>query len=231
MKRIKVYSPKTKVADIIFSKPTLLSVLERLNIKLGFGDSTIAQLCEEYNLSEVLFLDICNIYADPLYNPDVENLTGNDLNILLEYLRTSHKFYKTKYFPIIHNQIHKLLMGQDSSNEKILNKFYDDYDKELHTHFEYEEKILFPYVKSLSKGEKLSSFSISTYEENHDNIEDKLGDLKNIILKYLPSSYSQPLRLQLLENIFMLEEDILCHTRVEDKLLLPLIIKIEKQLK
>ncbi|MGM9774926.1 MAG: hypothetical protein ACI3Y2_06980 [Candidatus Egerieousia sp.] len=40
-----------KIADVISDNPVLLSVLERLGIKLGFGEATVGQICEQYNYS------------------------------------------------------------------------------------------------------------------------------------------------------------------------------------
>ena len=53
-----VYSGNMKAADLISADWTLLSIFERLDIKLGFGEASIAELCTRYNLSTELFLMI-----------------------------------------------------------------------------------------------------------------------------------------------------------------------------
>ena len=58
-----IYSGKMKAADLISADWNLLSIFERLNIKLGFGEATISEICTRYNLSTELFLMICNIYS------------------------------------------------------------------------------------------------------------------------------------------------------------------------
>ena len=56
-----LYSKRTKLADVIASDSKILSILQRLKINLGFGDSTVEEVCSSYNLSTDLFLNICNI--------------------------------------------------------------------------------------------------------------------------------------------------------------------------
>ena len=69
-------------------------------------------------------------------------------------------------------------------------------------------------------------FDITLFAENHGNIEDKLSDLKNTFLKYLPQGYSQTLRTSILKDIYSLSEDLQKHTEIEDKLLIPAIDKL-----
>jgi len=45
-----------KMYEIVSDNPRLLLVLERFNISLGFGDQTIHEICESYNITERLFL-------------------------------------------------------------------------------------------------------------------------------------------------------------------------------
>ena len=41
----------------------------------------------------------------------------------------------------------------------------------MEKHFEYEEKVFFPYVESVVKGLSGGDYSAATFEENHSNIE------------------------------------------------------------
>ena len=48
-------SPKMKMADAINQYHSLLTVLPRLGIPLGFGEKSIEQLCSEHHVSLPLF--------------------------------------------------------------------------------------------------------------------------------------------------------------------------------
>lgn len=230
---IKEYSPQTKLADIVFSEAVLLSVLERLKIDLGFGEATISQICSKYNLSTELFVSICNIYTSQDYVPSLDKIEKGDILKLVEYLKVSHKFYSEKSLPSLHKKIHKLLGSGDDAKRKVLHSFYDNYDSEIAKHFAYEEKEVFPYIQNLVKGKvetKNQKMSVAIFRENHENIEEKLADLKSIILKYLPAEFPYKERFAVLREIFEIEADLIRHTQVEDKLLIPLVAKLEEVL-
>jgi regulator of cell morphogenesis and NO signaling len=116
----------------------------------------------------------------------------------------------------------------EDTNRYILNKFYDDYDSEVKKHFEYEEFSVFPYIESLLNGNNCEEvYKIRNFEDNHTNVDEKLNDLKNIIIKYLPGTYTSSIRMKVLNEIFKIESDLKKHTMVENKILIPLVSKLE----
>ena len=72
--------------------------------------------------------------------------------------------------------------------------------------------------------------SIDIYADDHDNVEDKLFDLKNLIIKYLPPADDYTLSNSLLIELFRLEQDLNDHSRIEEKVLVPKMQLIEKQI-
>ena len=73
------------------------------------------------------------------------------------------------------------------------------------------------------------AYHISKFEDNHSNISEKLNDLKNIIIKYLPEEHSSALRFNLLNDIYAVESDLRKHSLIENKLLIPLVEIMEKK--
>ncbi len=223
-----LYSERMKLADLVTSDCDLLSILQRLNINLGFGEATVAEICSQYKLSTNLFLIICNIYSFRDYIPQIEALNKNDIKHITKYLRASHIYYRERCFPEIHNKIHMLVKQLDDVSRHLIDKFYDDYDNEINNHFGYEENTVFPYIDMLLAEERSTNeFCIIKFEENHSNIGEKLNDLKNIIIKYLPEEYSSPLRFDILKDIYAVENDLRKHSLIENKLLVPLVEKLE----
>ncbi len=221
-------SSTSHLADVVNANPGILSVLERLNIRLGFHEATIEDICKRYGLSENLVLSVFNIYNNSAYQPQADSLSKEDMSRLIAYLQTSHEYYSRKSFPALHNKIHRLLKEGDQNNAKIINRFYDDYSDEMRHHFIFEENIVFPFLKDLleKEEERAAPFDLQLFSENHTNIEEKLSDLKNTILKYLPDNYSPSLRTEILKDIYSIEEDLKKHTAIEDKLLLPAICSL-----
>ncbi len=226
-----IYNRRMKMADLVASDISLLSILQRLNIALGFGEATVAEVCAQHNISADLFLMICNIYSFRDYQPQIETLNDEDIRNITVYLRASHKFYSTVCFPLLHNNIHRMVKELDDVSRRLIDKFYDDYDNEVNNHFRYEEEVVFPYIEQLIGSRKTGNngYSISLFEHNHGNINEKLNDLSNIIIKYLNKDYATQLRFEVLGEIHNIANDLLKHSDIENRLLVPLVEKIEQR--
>ena len=225
------YTKRMKVADMLAGDGSLLTILQRLGIKLGFGEATVAELCARYGISAELFLVICNIYSFRDYRPHTDTLGQDDIKDITTYLRASHRYYTQVCFPTVHNGIHTLVKELDDVSRRLIDKFYDDYDNEITNHFRYEEETVFPYIESLLAGKRCpqEQYCISQFGHNHSNVSEKLNDLKNIIIKYLGEEYSTPQRYALLADIQNLENELSKHSLIENRLLIPLVEKTENQ--
>jgi regulator of cell morphogenesis and NO signaling len=82
-------------------------------------------------------------------------------------------------------------------------------------------------VQGLIIGQSRPGFSIDRFEENHSNIDEKLSDFKNLVMKSLPGECDRGARLELLMRIFALQEDLQCHTYIEDNILVPMVRLLE----
>lgn len=230
------YSSNVKMAELLSSNPSLLSVIEKMGIKLGFGDATISQVCAEYGISPEFFLIVCNVYSFRGYNPPISILTMEDMKMLIKYLKSSHSYYKDINLKRLHSKIHEMVESCDEINKKILNKFYDEYDNEIKSHFAYEDKYVFPYMEAiLNDDPNLDNLNcnIEEFERHHSDIEDKLNDFKNIIMKYLKQDEYSHISFEVLTDIFEIRNDLKAHADVEDKIFIPLakrIIKTRKKI-
>ena len=219
------------MADLVASDMSLLSILHRLDIALGFGEATVAEVCAQHNISAELFLMICNIYSFRDYEPQIETLTDDDIRNITTYLQASHKFYRNICFPTLHNHIHSMVKELNDVSRRLIDKFYDDYDSEVNNHFQYEEEIVFPYIERLlNNGPSADNgYRISLFGHNHGNVNEKLNDLSNIIIKYLNGNYASQLRFEILGEIHYISNDLMKHSSIENKLLVPLVEKIERR--
>ena len=110
---------------------------------------------------------------------------------------------------------------------KIL-QFFDDYVGEVRKHMEYENEKVFTYVRGLLNGERSTQYNIGVFAHHHNQINAKLTELKNIIIKYYPANGDNQLLNATLFDIFSCEEDLASHNRVEDYLFVPAIMELEK---
>lgn len=217
------FSPSLKLADMIERDVSLLNVLSRMGVSLGFGENTVAEVCARYGLDTGTFLLICSIYARPGYRPGGQDLESADIRDIVRYLHNSHSFYLDNDMRLLEESVARLAAPCDPALRKLIGGFMAVYREEVERHFRYEEQVVFPYVLSLADGKvPEDGYSISQFEENHSNIEEKLNDLKNIVMKYLPECCEPVLRNNVLYHLFSLGRDLDRHTFIEDEVLIPL---------
>lgn len=238
----KMISESMKMADVVHLNYLLLFVLDRFGIQLGFGDKTVSEVCNQYNVDVDFFVEIANSFLDKDYVPhsDIETFPANQA---IDYLQNTHKYYLEEKVPEIEGLINNMAQNcqLDKKNIDVLNNFFNVYKQELTDHIKREEDGVFPYVLRISeayhKGEisdklynEMREYNIHDYASEHDNVEQKLYDLKNIIIKYLPPVKNSLLCHKILIELFNLEKDLNDHALLEDKLIVPIIAEQEKKL-
>ncbi len=224
--RKKYFTSKQKMAELLISSPRLLTLFERLEIRLGFGERSVEEVCAERGISAQLFVALCNISVADDFIPSVELLDVTDLREVVSYLGLSHRYYTERYLPTLHQHIHLMAADLDSRQQELINSFYDDYEAEVLKHFRYEDEVVFPYIEGLLS-DSPAAYSIADFADNHSDIDEKLSDLLNIIIKYLPEPSSGSASHDVLRDIFFIEEELTRHTLIENRLLVPLAAQIE----
>lgn len=214
-----------KMADVLSHHNHLINLLPRLGIPLGFGEKTVQQVCEDNHVSLPLLLLVFNVYVLRDYVPDVDDLRQCPIQEIVDYLKASHEDYLDFSFPHIENHLQGVVKDWNVKYRSSITAFFAEYKQEVVHHFQYEEKHVFPFVQNLlqHKATPKESAKAAMFEKQHSNIEDKLRDFTNLIIKYVPEEVSQRERINMLNNIFSLSDDIEKHAIIEEKILLPYI--------
>lgn len=221
------FTENTKMAELVISNPKLMLTLSRFGIDLGFGDQNVKEVCEKANVSPSFFLLICNLYSNPEFIPTKDDIKSVDANAILSYLSESHKYYLKERLPHIESHLKRIVEACPARFGNTINRFFNEYKDEVESHFKYEEEIVFPYIKSLCNNALNPNFSIREFESNHSNIEDKLNDLMNILIKYLPANIFPKERIEISLDIMEVTSDLNCHTLVEERVLVPFVEMME----
>lgn len=220
-------SASMKMADLMDIDFSLLGVLSRMGIPFGFGDETVAEVCRRHAIDPDTFLLICSVYAFEGYLPPKERLLKTNLRDLVKYLHLSHAYYMDVALKELASALENLIEPCDEKHRRIIWKFFSDYKDELSKHFEYEEKTVFPHVEAVLNHTAGRGFTIGEYEENHSNVEEKLEDLKSLVMKYMPAQCGQQDIYKALFYVFTLEKDLEKHTVIEDSILVPVVGSLE----
>lgn len=229
MKHQKMYEADDKMISLIRDNYSLLQSLGSFGISLGFGDKTVREVCDDQNVDTYTFLAVVNFTINGYRDfDDVDKLS---IPTLMQYLRASHEYYIDFQLPFIRKGLQNALDEHDNLARLIM-RLYDEYAHSIRSHMQYEEKTVFPYVNNLLEGRTTNNFDIETYSKHHGKTDEKLRELKSIIIKYLPSDGLHNNQLSAtLYNIYNNEEWLALHAEVEEHLFIPAIRWLERKSK
>ena len=224
------YKTTDKMNTVITRDYTLLQVMSRFGLSLGFGDKTVSEVCEQSGVDAQTFLDVVNFLADG-HLPDTADLySGRRIPALMAYLKNAHSYFLDFKLPTIRR---KLIESIDCSvNNEIaflILKFFDAYIEEVRNHMNYENEFVFPYVEALQDNRAHQNFSMQVFASHHENIDEKLKELKKIIITYYPTRADNNAFYSVLFDIFTAEKDLEQHNAIENKLFIPAVLQFEKE--
>lgn len=227
MKKMKLYEPEDRMLSLIRDNYNVLQSLSAFGIGMGFGAKTVKEVCDSYGVDTFTFLAVVNLTINGYHSQnDIHHL---DIRTLLQYLKASHRYYIDFQLPFLRKELVEALVEGDRLGELII-KLFDEYVRFTTHHMKFEEQTLFPYVERLLKGESKTGYNIVTFSKHHDQVSEKLKELKSIIIKYLPAD---PLRSNMLTatlyDIYNLEEWLALHANVEEAIFIPAIQEMEKK--
>lgn len=229
MKNQKMYEPDDKLISIIRDNYNILQSLGSFGINLGFGDKTVREVCEDQGVDTYTFLAVINFTINGYR--DYDDADRLSIPTLMTYLKASHVYFLDYQLPTIRETLRGAL-DEDDSLARLILKFYDEYAQGVRKHMKYEEQHVFPYVENLQQGRVSTNFNIETYSKHHTQTDQKLRELKNIIIKYLPTDGLHNNQLTAtLYNIYNCEQWLKEHADVEDEIFIPAIRRLEQKSK
>lgn len=220
------YYPSDKMRSLIRDNSSLLMVMSRFGISLGFGDKSVKEICEAQGVDTATFLVVANFISGK--GADYRALS---LASLIEYLKRAHNYFLDYNLPTIRRRLIEAIdcSGADDVALLIL-RFYDEYVTEVRHHMEYENEKVFSYVEELLKNRMSGTYTIRSFSDRHNNIGPKLNELKDIIISYYPERSNDMLN-SVLFDIINCEQDLNSHCQVEDALFVPAVEELEQQVR
>ena len=217
------------MADIICDNYSLLQVMSRFGLPLGFGDYTVEEVCHSHQVDCRTFLAVAN-FINKGHSRSSASIEDISVESLMTYLKNAHHYFLDFQLPTIRR---KLLEAIDCSMDNevtfLILTFFDNYVKEVRNHMSYEDTYVFTYVDKLLKGKKSEDYDINMFVRHHDHIDEKLTELKNSIIKYYPDSRKSYVMNAVLFDIFNCEKDLASHNEVEDYLFVPAVLHLERE--
>ncbi|MFZ4399557.1 MAG: hypothetical protein ACOYO1_05960 [Bacteroidales bacterium] len=222
-----IFNSQNKIIEIIEHDSTLLPVINRFGIKLGFGDVNIHQACLKNKINEDFFLAIINVFHNNHYFPE-HKFIHFSISDIISYLIKTHHYYNSFTLPEI-ERLFDILVKNDNSHKEIivlLGKIFSNFKEEFKKHIDYEENIIFPkIIEATEKYQINPNLKLKLPDFNfvniHTQLDDKIFDIKNILFKYLPPIEDVNNCNAFAHAILRFEKDLKDHSRIEDRILYP----------
>lgn len=220
------YVADDRLRDLVDDNNLLLLVINRFRIPLGFGDSTIRDICRSEGVDTDTFLAVANLISGRPY----DNLKA-DLRQLIDYLEDAHSYFLDFILPSIREKLIKAINCASANDAGFLIlKYYDNYMLEVRRHMEYENNVIFPHIRTLAQWEADTTCNLEDYSLNHEDMVGKLQELKDIIIRHYPHRTNNILTYALYD-IINVENDLLSHWAIENKLFMPAGIRLEQSMR
>lgn len=240
-----------EISIMITKETTVKASVELNNINEGilyrYGVYTKPELSIEKVSADLMInpdflVDVLNCYGETAVF-ELEKFQKYSVPVLIEYLQKSHTFYRFKKLLEIEQSVFNLMIGGTSSKQtlSVIAVFFTEYKKELLNHFDLEEKTLFPYGKALYKADNSfgdyvnavvlsQEHSIKKFADHHHDSHCELERVRESLRLFNPSKSDESLLRVLLDQFKSFEKDLYLHALIEDKVLVPKLLKLEKNL-
>ena len=230
------YRPSDPMSELISDDYRMLQVISRFGLAFGFGDASIQTVCRECGVDVPTFLAVVNFIRGGDHVKVSELVEDVDVNALMEYLKRSHSYFVDFRLPAIKRKLLDAIGVSSNQIAVLILKFYNEYAAEMSRHMDYENNHVHPYVEQLLAGRLPDSehgFHILSHrhQDNHSSIEKSSSELKNILIKYYPAKSNVQLLNEVLMDIYMMEEDMLSHCRLEDQLFAECVHRLEDEVR
>jgi len=206
------------------------------------GKKSLKQVCEEKGL------DVEIVEAE-LENPTLPVSSTNDYNrwepdFLVDYIYNQHHLYYYNELPILKGLITKVTQhhGDNHPELKYMYSMFGQLVHELDSHFMKEEKIVFPFIKALVLAKKTGNFDVlnsqpsltepvKMMEDEHEAAGGIIDEMSKFSNNYTPPADACNSYQFLYKKLKELDEDLHQHIHLENNLLFPKALKLEKELK
>ncbi len=212
-------------------------ILQRYNVSQAHNLIYTYEELRDLNITPEFILTLLDIFEDQS-SFNASSFEKFTLEVIVDYLRKTHTYYQTKKLLEIEQSIHLLVNAYPQAHPMLLllNTFYSDYKNHLNKHIEMEERELMPYIVNLeraavTKNKKLETptLTVEQFINQHHDTEKDLEEVRTAILNYSPPEGNQTLYRILLSQLQIFEKDMAIHALIEDEVLLPRALALEKQ--
>ena len=205
------------------------------------GGRTISEACEKKDVNQERLIN--DLKAIPQAGGQNLNVSDWPLDLLSNYIVRMHHRYVREKIPYLLQFLDKLCRVHGDRHPELfeINELFTGSASDLQNHLEKEEKILFPYIEELVKASqndsKLPSQHFGTVvnpikmmEHEHSVEGDRFEKIANLTNGYNPPADACNTYKVTFAMLQEFEDNLHQHIHLENNILFPKAIQLEKQL-
>lgn len=205
------------------------------------GGRTIEDACKDKTVdAETIYNELENIPNQSNNNIDFKSWP---LDLLVEYVEKTHHAYVEEKTPILLAFLDKLCKVHGERHPELfeINKLFNETAQELSAHLKKEELILFPFIKKMAnakrKGSTIEAPAFGTIENpvhmmehEHTTEGDRVAKISALSNQYTPPADGCNTYKVAYAMLQEFENDLHTHIHIENNILFPKSIQLEKEL-
>ena len=234
---------KRSIADLVSENQGLAAVLHYFGISFfKCEQQTLEEVCRNFKVSPEQVVAELERWAKSK-DPTTDELYLHSIEVLVGYLKKKHRFFIRQELPFLSSMVE--VIDHLSPYESLLADlrlmfplFVDDFIHHIHE----EEDTLFDRIFLLQEIEKnitpmdtavkiFEKSSILDLAEEHEAHDDEMEGIRKLTTDYqLPADAPIAIKILYLE-LQKLEQELIVHSKIENGLLFPKAVELEKDVK
>lgn len=230
-----------KLNEIVDKNPKLASVLNFLGIYFyNYAENTLEEVCKERGLDPLKVIEKFNEVANASVKNKI-NLIDYPIELIIEYLKHSHYIFIKEKLTFLSRTIENYPDGKSEIIQE-LKLVFPHLMQEFIEHVYEEEDTVFNYILLLRKmltdernpdemKSKLKDQSLLDLAEEHSHHDDEMKEIRELTQNFMVSSTMDAHTKVIFENLKEFSEDLKNHAKIENEVLFPKAIALEKEVK
>ena len=232
-----------KIGEIVRKNPKAAGIFSAMGIDFCCGGNVIfKEVCKSKGLdSQEVWQKILDTSVETAAGSELD-FDSFDLDFLADYIVNVHHQYLYKNLPEVRFFVDKVFNKHGERFDYLpeLYQLYNALEADLVGHLPKEENILFPFVKQMVQDIKTNAAPSSPFfgsvnnpihimHNEHDEAGTILHRLREITSNYTATEEACNSHLVMLDKLKDLDRDLIQHIHLENNILFPKTIELEKK--
>jgi regulator of cell morphogenesis and NO signaling len=235
--------PENNIGELVEQNHVLAAVLHFFGISFfRYEEKYLSEVCKKFKVSPIQVMAELENWAIKK-EPTTEELFLHPIEVLVEYLKRKHYFFLRQELPFLSNMVsgiqsEKKYGGLLADMGLMFPLFVDDFIHHIHE----EENTLFRRISLLHQIERgeysltdalilLDSTPISDLAKEHEVHDDEMEGIRILTCNYQLTPPAPVAMKVLYHELQHFEKELKIHAKIENDLLFPKAIELEKEVK